>query len=59
MVVAFFVGLIIWVIATALGTSDADGIRDGGAGATIGNVLMIASLIVAAPFLAAVRRHRR
>jgi oligopeptide/dipeptide ABC transporter ATP-binding protein len=50
--VAFFVGLIVWVLSTALGSVDADGERDGGVGATIGNVLMIASLIVAAPFAA-------
>ena len=30
--VTFFVGLIVWVIATALGDESADGIRDGGAG---------------------------
>ena len=48
---AFFVGLIVWVIATALGEPDADGIRDGGAGAVVGNVLMIAALIAAAPFV--------
>jgi oligopeptide/dipeptide ABC transporter ATP-binding protein len=47
----FFVGLIIWVVATALGDVKADGIRDGGAGAVVGNVLMIASLIAAAPFV--------
>ncbi len=48
---AFFLGLIIWVIATALGEPNADGIRDGGAGSVVGNVLMIAALIAAAPFV--------
>jgi oligopeptide/dipeptide ABC transporter ATP-binding protein len=52
LVVAFFVGLIIWVVSTALGSVDADGVRDGGIGAEIGNVLMIGSMIVAAPFIA-------
>ena len=47
----FFVGLVIWVVATASATVDADGIRDGGVGATIGNVLMIGALIVASPFI--------
>ena len=35
---AFFVGLIVWVVATALGDVDAEGIRDGGVVATVGNV---------------------
>ncbi|MEO5900956.1 MAG: ABC transporter ATP-binding protein, partial [Ilumatobacteraceae bacterium] len=48
----FFVGLIIWVISTALGHDQANGIRNGGAGASVGNVLMIAALIVAAPLAA-------
>ena len=51
-VVAFFVGLILWVVSTALGTVDAEGVRRGGVGADIGNVLMIGSMIVAAPFMA-------
>jgi oligopeptide/dipeptide ABC transporter ATP-binding protein len=45
----FFVGLIVWVVATALSDPNADGLRDGGAGSTAGNVLMIAALIAAAP----------
>jgi oligopeptide/dipeptide ABC transporter ATP-binding protein len=49
--VTFFAGLIVWVVATALGDVKADGIRDGGAGAVVGNVLMIAALVVAAPFI--------
>jgi oligopeptide/dipeptide ABC transporter ATP-binding protein len=51
-VVTFFAGLIIWVIATAVGNNTASGIRDGGAAATVGNVLMIAALVVAAPLAA-------
>ena len=51
-VTAFFVGLIIWVISTSLGSEGADGIRDGGAGAAVGNVLMIAALCIAVPILA-------
>jgi len=51
--VTFFVGLIVWVVSTALGSENADGVRDGGVGATIGNVLMVVSLIAAAPFLLA------
>ncbi len=47
-VFTFFAGLIIWVIATAVG-NNTSGVRDGGVGATVGNVLMIAALIVAAP----------
>jgi oligopeptide/dipeptide ABC transporter ATP-binding protein len=47
----FFVGLIVWVIGTALGEPNADGIRDGGALAVVGNVLMIAALVAAAPFV--------
>ena len=58
-VVTFFVGLIVWVIATALGDNTASGVRDGGVAATVGNVLMIAALIVAAPLAADVPRHRR
>ncbi len=50
-IAAFFVGLIVWVIATAIGDVGEDGIRDGGAGAVVGNVLMIASIVVAAPFI--------
>jgi oligopeptide/dipeptide ABC transporter ATP-binding protein len=48
--VTFFVGLILWVVSTSLGDVNADGLREGGVGATIGNVLMIAALVVAAPF---------
>jgi oligopeptide/dipeptide ABC transporter ATP-binding protein len=51
-ITTFFVGLIVWVVATALGDVDTEGIRQGGAGATVGNVLMVGSLIVASPFIA-------
>ncbi len=47
----FFVGLIVWVVSTALGDVQADGLRDGGVGEVIGNVMMIAALIAAAPFI--------
>jgi oligopeptide/dipeptide ABC transporter ATP-binding protein len=47
---AFFVGLILWVVATSLGDVDAEGVRQGGAVSTVGGVLMVASLIAAAPF---------
>ena len=46
-----------WVIATALGTEGADGIRDGGVGATIGNVLMIIALDRCRAVRVDVRRH--
>jgi oligopeptide/dipeptide ABC transporter ATP-binding protein len=45
----FFVGLLIWVISTAIGGVDADGVRDGGAGAVIGNVVMIAAIVALTP----------
>jgi oligopeptide/dipeptide ABC transporter ATP-binding protein len=47
----FFAGLIIRVVAVALGDENAEGIRQGGAGETVGNVMMIVALIVAAPFI--------
>ncbi len=50
--VAFFTGLLLWVLATAFGPEQDDGTRDGGALATVGNVLMIASLVVATPIIA-------
>jgi oligopeptide/dipeptide ABC transporter ATP-binding protein len=50
--VTFFVGLLLWVVSTAIGGVDANGVRQGGAAATIGNVLMIASLVAAAPIVA-------
>jgi len=48
----FFAGLIVWVVATALGEENAEGIRQGGLGGQIGTVMMIAALVVAAPFVA-------
>ena len=51
-IAAFFAGLMVWVIATALSDVNAEGIRDGGAGAAVGNVLMVGSLILASPFIA-------
>jgi oligopeptide/dipeptide ABC transporter ATP-binding protein len=48
----FFLGLIVWVVGTALGdVNPATGLRDGGAGATVGNVLMGAALTVVSPFV--------
>ena len=47
----FFVGLIIWVVSTALGDENAEGIRDGGFGADAGKILMIAAVIVAIPLI--------
>jgi len=46
----FFIGLIMWVVATSFGDVDTEGVRDGGVLAAIGNVLMIVSMIAAAPF---------
>ncbi|MFT3854232.1 MAG: ATP-binding cassette domain-containing protein [Ilumatobacteraceae bacterium] len=51
-IAAFFVGVVVWVIATALADPNAAGDRDGGVGAAVGTVLMIASLIAAAPIVA-------
>jgi oligopeptide/dipeptide ABC transporter ATP-binding protein len=48
--VTFFVGLIVWVVSTSLGDVNAEGVRDGGIGSSIGNVLMVVALIGAAPF---------
>jgi oligopeptide/dipeptide ABC transporter ATP-binding protein len=48
----FFVGLLLWVFATSAGAEQTDGTRDGGALAAVGNVLMVGSLVVAAPFIA-------
>ncbi len=50
--VTFFAGLIVWVISTSIGTVDADGIPDGGVGATVGAVAMIAAGVAIAPFAA-------
>jgi oligopeptide/dipeptide ABC transporter ATP-binding protein len=48
---AFFVGLVLRVVSTALGAEDADGVRDGGAGATIGNVIMVISMALLSPIV--------
>jgi oligopeptide/dipeptide ABC transporter ATP-binding protein len=50
--VTFFIGLVVWVVSTALGPENADGLRDGGAAASVGNVLMIVALIALAPVAA-------
>jgi oligopeptide/dipeptide ABC transporter ATP-binding protein len=42
---AFFVGLIVWVVSTAIAGTD----NDGGVGAVIGNVLMIAGIVALVP----------
>jgi peptide/nickel transport system ATP-binding protein len=46
---AFLVGLAVWLIGSATGTELADGTRDGGALATVGNVAMVAGLVAVAP----------
>jgi peptide/nickel transport system ATP-binding protein len=50
--VAFLVGLAVWLIGSATGTELADGTRDGGALATVGNVVMVAGLVGLAPVAA-------
>ncbi len=50
--VAFLVGLAVWLVGSATGTEGADGTRDGGALATIGNVVMIGGLVGLAPIAA-------
>ena len=50
--VTFFVGLLLWVAATALGSETADGTRDGGVVASVGTIAMVVSLIAAAPIAA-------
>jgi oligopeptide/dipeptide ABC transporter ATP-binding protein len=49
----FFVGLIVRVVSSALGSENAEGIRDGGVGGDIGNVVMVVALIGMAPFVIA------
>src|SRR5690606_15425610 len=49
---AFFVGLVLRVVATAVGPEGADGVRDGGVAATIGNVVMGTTLVLLAPLAA-------
>jgi len=48
----FFAGLILWVLSTAVGGNNSDGVPDGGAGARIADVLMIAAIIVLIPVVA-------
>jgi oligopeptide/dipeptide ABC transporter ATP-binding protein len=52
LVVAFFVGLVLWVAGSATGTEQDDGTRDGGIVQTAGTVVMVASLIGLAPIVA-------
>jgi oligopeptide/dipeptide ABC transporter ATP-binding protein len=52
LLVAFFVGLALWVLGGAVGTERADGTRDGGVVQAAGTVVMIASLIGLAPIAA-------
>ena len=49
----FFIGLIVRVVSSALSSENADGIRDGGVGGDIGNIVMIVALIGMAPFVIA------
>ncbi|WP_116998640.1 ABC transporter ATP-binding protein [Desertimonas flava] len=46
---AFFVGLVLRIAATAIGTEGEDGVRDGGVAATIGNVIMGVALSLLSP----------
>jgi oligopeptide/dipeptide ABC transporter ATP-binding protein len=52
LLVAFFVGLALWIAGSAFGTEQADGTRDGGIVQSAGTVVMIASLIGLAPIAA-------
>jgi oligopeptide/dipeptide ABC transporter ATP-binding protein len=52
LLVAFFVGLALWVVGGAVGTEQADGTRDGGVVQTAGTVVMIAALVALAPIVA-------
>ncbi len=51
-IMVFFIGLILWVASTAVGGNDASGVPDGGAGAKIADVLMIAAIVVLLPIVA-------
>jgi oligopeptide/dipeptide ABC transporter ATP-binding protein len=51
-VAVFFVGLLLWVFGTAIGSEQADGTNDGGILATVGNIAMVGSLVVLAPIVA-------
>ncbi|HEY7069283.1 MAG TPA: oligopeptide/dipeptide ABC transporter ATP-binding protein [Acidimicrobiales bacterium] len=52
LLVAFFVGLALWIAGSAFGTEQADGTRDGGIVQSAGSVVMVASLIGIAPIAA-------
>jgi len=52
LLVAFFVGLALWIAGSAFGTEQADGTRDGGIVQAAGSVVMVASLIGLAPIAA-------
>jgi oligopeptide/dipeptide ABC transporter ATP-binding protein len=50
-ITVFFVGLMLWVIATAVAGNNAQGMPDGGAAAKVADVLMIAAIIALLPVL--------
>jgi oligopeptide/dipeptide ABC transporter ATP-binding protein len=52
LVVAFFVGLVLWVAGSATGTEQADGTRDGGIVEAAGTAVLVASLAGLAPMVA-------
>jgi oligopeptide/dipeptide ABC transporter ATP-binding protein len=52
LLVAFFVGLALWIAGSAFGTEQADGTRDGGIVQAAGTVVMVASLVGLAPIAA-------
>jgi len=52
LLVAFFVGLVLWIAGSAFGSEQADGTRDGGIVQTAGSVVMVASLIGLVPIVA-------
>ncbi|HET6949462.1 MAG TPA: ABC transporter ATP-binding protein [Acidimicrobiales bacterium] len=52
LLVAFFVGLALWIAGGAFGSEQADGTRDGGIVQAAGTVVMIASLVGLVPIVA-------
>jgi oligopeptide/dipeptide ABC transporter ATP-binding protein len=52
LLVAFFVGLVLWIAGSAFGSEQADGTRDGGIVQAAGSVVMVASLIGLVPIVA-------
>jgi oligopeptide/dipeptide ABC transporter ATP-binding protein len=52
LLIAFFVGLLLWIVGSAFGTEQPDGTRDGGIVQDAGSVVMIASLVGLAPIVA-------